>query len=168
MVTESEKVAQIDWLKKQFDVLAAERRAFDRYMWQLPFASLGVVALIVGSSIALHDDIPESRALLCIGFTFSAIVCLYAAVSLCRFKARRSLREERMKKIEERVAVICSFATDSISVVTTGKEVTSLAEKSKRWEVRHLGKQPTTRLGTLFLCIIAAIFFTWALLVWFI
>lgn len=147
-MTKYEKVPDaIEWSKKQFDALSEERRAFDRYMWQLPLGAIAGVALFLSAGRALSGDIFRSPTLLCCILVLSSLICVYTAVSLCRFQARRTLREQRMSQIEKRVAGICPPVNDGVSSATTGEQVTETAKKSTRWEVRSFGVVPTSRLG---------------------
>ena len=157
----------LKWSQEQFKDLGELRRAFEQHMWQFPVAMLGVIALLLNATKVLDVTNTCNPRLSVVILLVSISMCVYGILFLSRLRARRRVREERMKAIEARIASMSTYLSDNTSVVTTGREVTERAKGSERPEERKLGLIATTRLGVIALAItavallIAIIFLPW-------
>ena len=145
----------LHWSQEQFKDLGEQRRAFEQHMWQFPVATLGVIALLLNATKALDVTNPANPRLSAMVLLLSFFMCLYGMFFLCRLRARRKLREERMKAIEARIGVLSTLLADGTSVVTSERDVTARARNSNRKEIRWFGQVGTTRLGVAALAITA-------------
>jgi uncharacterized membrane protein len=140
---------RLKWAIEQFRALAEERRAFDRYMWQLPVGSLGIVALLLNAASTSLESQPPPLGLVKASFFVSSVICVYSAMLLARLHARRSLREMLMKDLEGRVW--------SFSMVTSSPQVDEMLWRTCPKIQALLASATTTALGICVLVIVALI-----------
>lgn len=147
----------LKWSQEQFKELGEQRRAFEQHMWQFPVATLGVVALLLNATKAFSVSTSSNPRLVVAILLLSFGMCIYGIFFLCRLRARRKVREERIKSIEDRIFKLSPLLGDRTSVVTSGCEVTEQSRNSKRLEDRCFGQIGTTRLGVFALGIAAVV-----------
>lgn len=138
---------RLKWAIEQFKALAEERRTLDRYMWQLPVGSLGIVALLLNAASTFLKSQPAPLPLVKASFFVSSVICIYSALLLARLHARRSLREMLIKDLEGRVW--------SFSMATSSRQVNEMVWRTLPKARALLASVTTTALGISLLAIVA-------------
>ncbi len=143
-------MCKIDWKVEQFRHLEQEKRQFDRYMWQIPVATMGVVAIVLGvvrncTSVGSNSTCGVSRGVI-------IILCglvVYSVLLLCRLLRRRKHR----LKLMENLIPENEFVLWDIKVTEFGRLPNCMMWCSN-FLVNYFGWISTTFLGVLFLSIL--------------
>ena len=134
-----------DWITEQFKCLEEERNAFDRYLWQVPVATLAIIALVLRAffTIGANDK------LICLGMLISSFICAYGALLVARLHQRKSIRCARIIELEELMG--------KTSIVRGGDARKYPELKSERFVNKHIGIISTAVLGVFILTLMAVI-----------
>jgi len=144
---------ELNWKTEQLNILAEERRLFDRYMWQLPVASLGIIAILLNSANTLIGKGYVSSSAIMLILLVCVVVCIYSAFILARLRARRKIREQRIRQLE------CGIP--DVSVVVSADDVCEFLRDSPSTVDRWFGHISTTKLGVVTLLLVGfALFVT--------
>jgi hypothetical protein len=140
---------------EQFKSLTEDRKAIDRQMWQVPVATLGIIAVVGNALRAVAEPMNQGLFLLLAGV--GMIVPAYAALLLGRLHSRRELREQRLVEIER--LMLRSADCESMCISTLQSDDLARKLQNDRSPVNQFfARVPSTPLGIMLLLLIALTF----------
>ena len=125
------------WIIGQYNNLEEERNALDRYLWQVPVASLGIIALLLRALFSVSTG----DLFICLGGLLSAAISVYAALLVGRLHERKASRCERMLILED------MMGTTSIVKSAPDAPKAYPEDRAEKFVNRFFGSTSTAVLG---------------------